>query len=110
MSHLYKADKTEYTLDKMKAFCDQPLNTNDSFIDWIVDKFEDKSSKFVQEMIRVEKWMVELTRINSNINLKLINQFVSLVMLIQDTSMPYNEEWSIALAILSKDAPKDGAT
>lgn len=109
MPPLYKGEKIVYTLDEMKAFCDTAQMLDERFVDQTTNNFEEKILNFVQEMTRIEKWIVEFTIIRSSINLKLINQFVSLVMLIQEIGIPSNEDWSAMLAIFLKDAPKDEA-
>jgi len=55
MPPLYKGDKNVYTLDEMKAFCDATHKIDDSFANWVENKFEDKFSNFFKEMIKVEK-------------------------------------------------------
>lgn len=94
----------------MKAFYEFSHKFDVNFVDWAKDIFEDKFSKFSQEMMKVEKWTAEFSKIKFNISLKLINQFISLDILIQVMYIPFYEEQAITLSILLKDTLEDGAT
>lgn len=70
---------------------------------WIKINFEDKFLKFIYEMTKIEAWVVDLSRMKPNINLKISNKFISLSILIQKIELSKNDEWSKALAILPKE-------
>ena len=54
-------------------------------------------------MAKVKKWALKLAKIKSNIILKIIIQFISLSLLIQDVDLSTKVEWSKALVVFPKD-------